>query len=526
MGEIDVFNMSDKYDDYLSDESKIQGIAQSISFPRCEDDIKEVLKICQVKNMSITIQGNLTGISGGAVPQGGHILNLSEMNKVIGMTYDEKKNSFYIKAEPGVLLKDLNHDIITKNFDGNGWSKESQEVLQQFKKASQKMFPPDPTETLASIGGMVACNASGACSYYYGSTRNYIEAIKVITTNGELYLRRGIQKLEDVYELINCEKQELPVITKNMQGIKNVAGYYCKEDMDLIDLFIGAEGSLGIITEIELRLIDKPKNKSAVLFFFNKVENALEFVKWLRKEKKYEEIEAVINNPVAIEYFNKDAFDIVNDYRNLKPELKKLPIINEDIEAGIYIEFHENNEEKLDDILEQLVEVTCVFEAEEGSEWFAFDDVEYNKLKTFRHAIPECVNILIDKKRNNDKKLKKIGTDMAVANIYLTEIMKMYESDLENSGLESLMFGHIGDNHIHVNIIPNNMEEYNKGVALVSKWAEKVIAYGGTIAAEHGVGRMKKELFKKMFSEEDMMNMKKIKQIFDSKNILNKGINF
>ena len=119
-----------------------------------------------------------------------------------------------------------------------------------------------------------------------------------------------------------------------------------------------------------------------------------------------------------------------------------------------------------------------------------------------------------------DKRIKKIGTDMAVSNKYLTEIMKMYESDLDNSGLESVMFGHVGDNHIHVNIIPNNLEEYNIGLGLVNKWAEKVIAYGGTITAEHGVGRLKKELFKKMFSEEDMMNMKKIKQIFDSENIL------
>lgn len=484
MGELDIFNMSDKYDDYLSDESKIRGIAHSISFPRCEDDIKEILKKCQVKNMPITIQGNLTGICGGAVPKGGHILNLSKMDRIIGMSYDEKKDTFYIKAEPGVLLQDLNHNIITRNFDANDWTKESKEVLEQFQKSSFKMFTPDPTETLASIGGMVSCNASGACTYYYGPTRNYVEAIKVITTKGELYLRRGIHKLEDVYELINCEKQELPTIDKSINGIKNAAGYYYKEDMDLIDLFIGSEGSLGIITEIELRLIDKPKNKSGMLFFFKKVENALEFVKWLRKENKYAEIDEPISNPVAIEFFNKDAFDIVNDYRELKVELKRLPIINDNIVAGIYVEFHENNEEKLEEILEQLVEVTSVFQVEEGSEWFAFDDGEYNKLKTFRHAVPECVNILLDEKRKNDIKLKKIGTDMAVSNTYLTEIMKMYESDLYDSGLESVMFGHVGDNHIHVNIIPNNMEEYNEGLELVSAWAEKVISYGGTITAD------------------------------------------
>lgn len=526
MEKIDIFNMSDKYDDYLSDESKSRGMAQSISFPRCQDDIKKILKMCQDKNLPITIQGNLTGISGGAVPQEGHILNLSKMNRIIGMSYDERKNSFYIKIEPGVLLQDLNHVIITKNFDTNGWTEESKEVVQKFKNTSSKMFPPDPTETLASIGGMVACNASGACTYNYGPTRNYIEALKVITPNGELCLRRGIQKSEDIYEIIDCEKQDFPVLVNNKYDIKNVAGYYYKEDMDLIDLFIGAEGSLGIITEIELRLIDKPKNKIGVIFFFEKEENSLEFVKWLRKDKQNKKIDEIINNPVAIEYFNKDALNIINDYRNLKVELKSLPVVGDDIEVGIYVEFHENNEEKLDNIMEQLVKASTTFKVVEGTEWFAFDDFEYNTLKIFRHAIPECVNILINEKRKVDSNLKKIGTDMAVSNEHLIEIMNMYENDLVNSELESVMFGHIGDNHIHVNIIPNSMKDYNKGLELVDKWAEKIIDYGGTITAEHGVGRMKKELFKKMFSEDDIVNMKKIKRIFDKNNILNNGIIF
>lgn len=407
-----------KYDDYLSDESKkSQGRAQAISFPRSEDDIKEILKLNQGKNLPITIQGNLTGISGGAVPQGGLILNLSQMNRIIGMTYDEeKKDCFCIKAEPGALLQDLNHVIQTKNFDTYGWTKESKAVLELFKMASDRMFPPDPTETLASIGGgMVACNASGACTYHYGPTGQYIEAIKVITTHGELYLRRGIEKkLENLQELIHCEKkEEFPMIKKRIHGIKNVAGYYYHEDMDLMDLFIGAEGTLGIISEIELRLIHKPKKtKIGILFFFKKKkENALEFVKWLRKEKKkHEKIEGMNCNPVAIEYFNKDAFDMVNAYRNIKKtELKKsLPIISNDIEAGIYIEFHENNEEKkLEEIMEELVEATSFFEVEEDTEWFGFDDMAFNQLKVFRHAVPECVNIRIDEKRRSDKELKK-----------------------------------------------------------------------------------------------------------------------
>lgn len=517
MERVPIIKITDEYKEFLSDESKSIGRAETISFPGNEDDIRDILFDNKYRFKNITIQGNLTGISGGAVPQTGHILNLSKMNKIIGMSYNKEKDYFSLKVQPGVLLEDLNHKIMSKNFDTNGWSEESKECLEIFKKSGEKIFPPDPTETLASVGGMVACNASGACSYHYGPTRRYVESLKVMTPDDELCLVRGGKKYLEI---------KLPSINYNILDIKNVAGYYYKVDMDLIDLFIGSEGTLGVISEIEIRLINKPQFSLGILMFFEKEDKALEFVKWLRLENKYNDLPQIVKKPVAIEYFNKDCFDLIKQYRNIKTTLKNLPEINENITTGIYVEFQENKEEDIDNILQMLFDGGVYFESEEGTEWVALDSMDYNKLKMFRHAVPECVNIEIDKIKRLCKNIKKIGTDMAVSNEYMNRVINMYECDLRDKRLNSVMFGHIGDNHIHVNIIPKNQNEYNEGQKIVSKWAEEIVKMKGTITAEHGVGTLKLDLFKQMIDKENVENLQKIKKFYDKRLILNKGIIF
>jgi D-lactate dehydrogenase (cytochrome) len=158
-------NVEQDYPDYISDESRHAGEADSISFPVTEQDLIEQLVFAGKSGIPVTVQGARTGIAGGAVPESGHIINLSRMKKIDTPYKRSEKDVYFVKTQPGALLSEI-RDRVKQETGGSFF------------------FPPDPTETSASIGGIVASNASGACSFRYGSTRNYVERLRIILLNG------------------------------------------------------------------------------------------------------------------------------------------------------------------------------------------------------------------------------------------------------------------------------------------------------------------------------------------------------
>ncbi len=181
------------YVEYLRDESRLQGEAEAISFPGNEQEVRQVLAGLSASATPVTVQGARTGISGGAVPFEGHILNLSRMDRVLGLRLDGDR--FLLRVQPGVLLEKINEALHKKEFVSEYWDRNSKEALEAFQQANAYFFPPDPTETTASIGGMAANNASGACSFFYGQTRQHIEGLRVVLADGSAAaLRRGQQK--------------------------------------------------------------------------------------------------------------------------------------------------------------------------------------------------------------------------------------------------------------------------------------------------------------------------------------------
>jgi D-lactate dehydrogenase (cytochrome) len=144
-------------------------------------------------------------------------------------------------------------------------------------------------------------------------------------------------------------------------------------------------------------------------------------------------------------------------------------------------------------------------------------------LKTFRHAVPESVNMLIGERKKAIPELIKLGTDMSVPDDQLENVMAMYHEGLARAGLEYVIFGHIGNNHVHVNILPRSMEEYEQGKALYLDWAKQVVAMGGSVSAEHGIGKNKTEFLKVMYGEEGIQQMRSMKALFDPHSLLNPG---
>ena len=515
----------DTYSDYLMDSSLLQGHAEELVFCHTTEEVKELLGECYTRKTPMTIQGAMTGICGGAVPSGGCILNLSEMTDITGLRYDETNEEYYIKVSPGLLLKDLNDMILKKRMNTIHWSDEDKISYEHFKQAKPKFFPPDPTESLASIGGMVACDASGACSFKYGSIRRYIEAIKVVAlvegVSEVISIKRGHYTFDDINTLFHHD-MPLPSWRAHNNDLKDVAGLYYADDMDLVDFFIGAEGVFGVITEVELKLINAPEIKMGLMLFLDNTHKMVDFIEWLRGVQNYD-VDPLIEKPCAIEYFDKHTFEMLNGFRTLKTEISQLPSISDSHQGGLYLEFHLKEESMLDEVMTQLFDSLGTFGINETEQWLALEPSDYEKLKNFRHSVPECVNILVMNQKLLEPSIKKVGTDMAVPNKSLYDVLTMYETDSENKELKTFVFGHIGDNHLHVNVIPKDNNEYHMSLELVKSWGDQVIKWGGTVTAEHGIGKLKKELLKQMMTNRDIESMETIKKIIDPFGLINQG---
>ena len=512
------------YEEYLRDESRSTGWAEAIAFPQDEEQVREILKAARDSHTPVTVQGARTGLTGAAVPYGGYILNMSRMSKILGLR--QEGDSLFIRVQPGLLLTQLNKMLEQKSFDVTGWSAESQKILENIK-AGQWIFPPDPTEISASIGGMVSCNASGAKTFFYGPTRNYVEAIRAVLPGGDVItVRRGSSMARGRdFDLVTESGRHitgrLPSYT--VPKVKSAAGYYIDENMDLIDLFIGAEGTLGVITEIELKLVKAPAMRIGTVAFLQDRQSALVLVRALRKEALPEGTSPLPVLPLSIEYFDRRALALLKDQQQSNPAFSQLQPLPDGIPEAVYAEFDGADDDKAWEILSGLGTLVERSGGNEHDTWVALDGQKMEKLRFFRHACPECVNIQVDQCRKSDPRITKLGTDMSVPAQYLDPALDMYEKDLTEAGLNFVIFGHIGQNHLHVNVIPRSIEEYDKAKALYMGWARTVSAWGGSVAAEHGIGKLKAPFLRAMYSDSQLAEMAALKAVFDPEGLLCAG---
>jgi D-lactate dehydrogenase (cytochrome) len=513
-----------EYLEYLRDESRLTGKADSISFPTEEQQIREIVRLLADRGTSLTVQSGRTGISGGAVPEDGHILNLSRMNRFLGLRHDPEGDRFLLSLQPGVLLSQLNEAVAKKEFGCEGWSPESLQALEVFQRSGSYFFPPDPTETSAAIGGMTASNASGARTFSYGPTRDYVESLRLVLTDGStLQLRRGMQRASGLkFQLETEEGRELAgkLPSYRMPTTKNTAGLYAHPDMELIDLVIGSEGTLGILTEVETILIPVPPVISAVMGFFPELAGAIEFVQRVRGDG---EDPGNYTRPAAIEFFDGNSLDLLREQKQTNPAFSEIPEVPLGTGASVYVEYHGSSREAVEESIFGLAEILTGCGGDEEATWLAEQPKELERLKDFRHALPEAVNLIIDQRRKTEPGLIKLGTDMAVPDEALERILKVYLRDLRGSDLHYVLFGHIGNNHIHVNILPRSQEEYQKGRELYRGWAEEVVDMGGTVSAEHGIGKLKTELLQRMYGESGVEQMRRVIATFNPDGRLNRG---
>lgn len=473
---------------YLTDASNYKGNCDAVYFPETKDDVINIIREANRTKTKVTVSGNGTGLTGARVPEGGIVISTERLNKILELNTDEG----YIVVQPAVLLNDLLYKL----------------------KNSGYFYPPDPTEKNCFIGGTVATNASGAKTFKYGPTRNYVDELEIVLPTGdELIIRRG-EVITGNYKLqlttTNNKTILLNVPEFNLPLTKNASGYYTSPETDAIDLFIGSEGTLGIFTRIKLKIIPLPERIISAVFFFNRDSDALSFIEEARQKsylsrsnKSIVEIDAL-----ALEFF---------DYNSLQFLKTDYPNIPQSAGAAVWLE-QEADSENEESLLDKWTSILTSHNGSEEAVWFAVNEKEREKISEFRHAVSGKVNEYISS--NN---FRKLGTDVAVPDKVFTSFYNEMKSEAQRSGLDFIVYGHFGNSHIHLNLLPRNEAEYQKGRKLYLKICDMAVDYGGTISAEHGVGKLKREYLERMLGKEVIDQMRELKKAFDPNYILCAG---
>ncbi|MEZ5428454.1 MAG: FAD-binding oxidoreductase [Pyrinomonadaceae bacterium] len=483
----------DDLENYLTDASNLPGgHADKLFIPETAEEIAGILQEANEKNITVTVSGARTGTVGGAIPFGGYVVSLERFNRIKEIGED------FAVVESGVLLTDLQKAVDQKGL----------------------FYPPDPTEWSCQIGGTVATNASGARSFKYGATRRFVRRLEIVLPTGDLLkIRRGEVFAGNGYIELETEnggsiRAKVPSYLQP-ETRKNTSGYYSSKKMDAIDLFIGSEGTLGVITEVELELLPKPEGFLSGIVFFKDEENLLNFVQEARSEsfqtRQIRNPKSEIRNPIdatLLEYFDRNSLDFISE---------KFPEVPENMAGAIFFE-QETNEENEDQMFEKWHELLEKHDAEIENSWFAINEQDLEKMRAFRHALPVSVNEKVVRNRQ-----KKIGTDMAVPDDKFASFLKFYREKLGESGIEYVIFGHIGDNHLHANMLPRDQKEAARARHLYGRFIAQAIMNGGTISAEHGIGKLKKHYLYVMYGERFLNEMAELKKAFDPRGVLGRG---
>jgi FAD/FMN-containing dehydrogenase len=432
---------------YLTDASGYRGSAERIFLPASEAEVAELLREATALKKPVTIAGAGTGLTGGRVPHTGWLVCLDRLTRI-------EIHEGYAICGAGALLRDI-----------------------QATAGPRQFYAPDPTETGASVGGSIATNASGSRSFLYGATRQHVRALRVLLAGGEtLTLRRG-----------DKPPFEVPVLPATGAN-KNTAGYYLRPGVDYMDLFIGSEGTLGVITEAELALLPAPASLFTGVVFFESDDKALEAVDRWRPTPLLR----------MLEYLDSGSLELLRS---------RFPEIPASARACVLIEREGEDLEWLGD---------------PDAGWFAASTSDRERFRRFRHALPEAVNDLV-RRRN----LTKMGSDFAVPVERNREMLRIYRETLDREFPgQYVIFGHIGDAHLHVNVLPANDEEWKRASGLMTEFARQAVRLGGTVSAEHGLGKRKRHLLEIQYTPAEIEKMKDVKRRLDPDWLLGPGTLF
>lgn len=495
----------ERYSSYLGDESKLCGVSvQGITFPSTADELSMVVARCAAENRHVRVSGARTGITGASVPEPDDTLvSLTQLAGVIEGSLtplNDGTGRATLRVHAGTTLADLQSYL-------------AEHVPSLF-------FPVDPTETWAALGGMAATNASGARTYAYGPMRSWVHgAVVVLPDGGVLDLQRGRDRFTDcTLELCGYGgPRKLRFEPLARPATKATLGYFLDSSGDVVDLFIGAEGTLGIFAELTLLLAPTPAGRLSYLQIFTEEDQALSFIEEIRRRK--------VMRVLAMEFIDGRGLSFVQGSA-AGSQTAPAQLLGGDAAAALVLEIETPDDDALQVALEEIEGALSVSGGDSARSFAGTADRDLREVKAFRHAVPEGINSLIASRREHCPGLHKVATDMAVPDAALREVYRLYRDGLAQTGLDYAIFGHGGNNHFHVNILPRDLEELQRGKELYRRFAQRVVELGGAVAAEHGIGRMKRSLLELQYRPEQLENLRRVRRFFDPKELFNRGVLF
>ena len=430
--------------DYAHDE--LGGISQMpevLVRVRSTQEVSAVMKLAFDRTIPVTVRGSGTGLVGAAVPlHGGILLETTKMNKILKLD----SNNLTVTVQPGVLLMEL----------------------AAFAEENDFLYPPDPGEKSATIGGNISTNAGGMRAVKYGVTRDYVRSLTVVLPNGEIQ-------------------------TFGAAVAKNSSGYSLK------DLIIGSEGTLAIICEAVLKLVPLPKVSVSLLVPFPDMKTAIEAVPHIIRSKV---------TPTAIEYMSRDTILFSESYLG-----KRFPDTKND--AYILLTFDGNTDTQVEQDMSTVAELCLQIGALDA---YIVDTEERKKsVWSARSAFLEAIKA---------STTEMDECDVVVPGNQVDTFIKFTHELADEFHVRIPSFGHAGDGNLHVYICRDalNDEEWEKTLsAIFDRMYEKSVELGGLVSGEHGIGYAKKEFLKRQYGETPIALMQGIKQVFDPGNILNPG---
>jgi D-lactate dehydrogenase (cytochrome) len=424
-------------------------------------------------------------------------------------------------------------------------------ALQERLTGAGAWFPPAPTFTGACAGGIVATNAAGAATFKYGSTRDWVEALTVVLADGSvLELQRGARSARDGRLELETRHGHvsIPVPTYHMPRVaKRSAGYYAAPDMDLIDLFIGSEGTLGVITQITLKTLSPAPNIVLAWIPCPSEAQGLALVTALRDASMatWQAGDANGVDASAIEHMDRRSLEIVREDGADKKHNVSIPegtglalLVQLELrpETDAATAFAEIQESLAGSVSEHDGALARFCRLLDGAGVLADAELalpgDRRRVADFlsvREAVPAGVNQRISiAKRTIDPRIEKTAGDMVVPFHRCGEMMDIYRRGFEARGLDYAIWGHLSDGNVHPNVIPRSYDDVVKGKEAMLEFGRHVARLGGCPLAEHGVGRnaVKQELLRQLYGDAGIDEMRAVKRVLDSGNRLAPGVIF
>jgi len=413
----------------------------AVVFPNSANDVSKIVRLADQYSTPITARGSGTGLSGGSIPSAdGIVLCLQRMNRIL--EFDSA--NLTILVEPGVITEAISQTVSTAGL----------------------LYPPDPgSMKISTIGGNVANNSGGLRGLKYGVTRDYVMGMEAVLPNGE-------------------------IIWLGNKCVKDVAGYNLK------DLFIGSEGTLGIITKILLRLVPQPAARKTMLALFDSMEDAADAVSQIIAAK-------II--PCTLEFIDRFTLQCVESFANVG-----LPI---DCDAVLLIE-SDGHPAQVNEDAEQIQKILQASNSREIK--IAQSEEEAAQLATARRSAFAALARI---------RPTTILEDITVPRDKLAEMVRFVQATAVKYDLKIASFGHFGDGNLHPTILADERDEQEmKRVhKALEELFEKTLTLGGTITGEHGVGLAKKDHLADQYRDYSYTLLKQFKATLDPKNLLNPG---